>query len=77
MEIDRILKRNHVILTAFKGWNGANHTCSDIGGLQWLHSKGYDFDVHTQLVPHPEGGTEVWCYDIGLRILPGGGAEPL
>ncbi|MED5335690.1 MAG: hypothetical protein VX880_05205 [Bacteroidota bacterium] len=45
--------------------------------MQWLRSWGYDFDVHTRLVPHPDGGTEVWCYDLGVRILPGGGAQPL
>ncbi len=76
-EIDRILRRNHGILTAFHGWDETRPSCSDIGGLQWLRSRGYDFDVHTRLVPHPDGGTEVWCYDLGVRILPGGGAQPL
>jgi hypothetical protein len=76
-EIDRILRRNHGILSAFHGWDETRPSCSDIGGLQWLRSRGYDFDVHTRLVPHPDGGTEVWCYDLGVRILPGGGAQPL
>lgn len=76
-EIDRILKRNHDILKAFKAWSHPGPNCSDIGGLQWLKSKGYDFDVHTHLGLHPDGATEIWCYDAGLRIFPGGGAHPI
>ena len=76
-EIDRILKRNHIILMAFKSWSPPHQTCSDIGAMQWLKSKGYDFDVHTRLGLRSDGTTEIWCYDAGLRILPGGGAHPI
>ena len=76
-EIDRILTRNHGILRDFRGQ--ANHvsTCSDMGGFQWLRNRGFDFDVHTRMIWHSDGGTEIWCYDEGLRILPNGGTEPL
>lgn len=77
VEIDRILNRNHGILQDFRGWTDLDKTCSDIGGFHWLRSRGFDFDVHTRMVWHPDGGTEIWCYDAGLRILPDGGAEPL
>lgn len=75
-QIQRILKKNHDILRAFGGRN-QQRVFSDVGGLHWLESQGYDFDYHTHTVAHADGKTEVWCYDQGYRIDAQGRIAPL
>ena len=75
-QIQRILKKNHDILLSFAV---PEQRCafSDVGGLHWLKSQGYDFDYHTHMVAQADGRTEVWCYDKGYRIDAQGRIEPL
>ena len=75
-QIQRILKKNHDILSTFGGRH-QQRVFSDVGGLHWLKSQGYDFDYHTHTIPQADGRTEVWCYDQGYRIDAQGRIEPL
>lgn len=43
-------------------------TMSDIGALQWMREKGFDFEYHTRVTHPGDGSTEVWCYEIGYRL---------
>ena len=73
----QILRRNRDILAAFRSWKQETPTMADIGAMQWLREKGFDFDYHTQVAHRSDGGTEVWCYDVGYRLEKDGNVEPL
>lgn len=76
-DVERILKRNHDILMAFRHWREESPTMADIGSLQWLREKGFDFAYHTHVAHGRDGGTELWCYDAGYRLERDGSVEPL
>ncbi len=75
--VDRILRRNCDILKAFRSWRRDAPAMADIGSLQWLKEKGFEFDYHTSMTRGMDGGTEVWCYDVGYRVERDGTVEPL
>ncbi len=74
---ERILEKNHGILLSFKAWAKSPSAFSDVGALQWLKRRGFDFDYHTRLVRQADGRTEVWCYDTGYRIDARGRVEAI
>ena len=75
--VERILNRNRDILKAFRSWKRDAAAMSDIGPLQWLREKGFEFDYHTHMTSGTDGLTEVWCYDIGYRVAWDGTVEPI
>lgn len=76
-DVERILKRNHDILMQFRQWRTRAPTMADIGSLQWLRERGFDFSYHTHVSRQQDGGTELWCYDAGYRLDRDGSVEPL
>ena len=76
-DVDRILERNCDILKAFRDWRTASPTMADIGSLQWLSDKGFDFDFYTRVHQRGDGRTEVWCYEVGFSLERDGSVEPL
>lgn len=77
LRTERILQRNRQILLDFKEAGSTSPRISDVGQLEWLRRKGFDFEHHTRLHRSSDGGTEIWCYDIGYRIDEQGRVAPL
>ena len=74
---ERILQRNRQILLDFKHAGSTSPRMCDVGQLEWLRRKGFDFEHHTRLHRSSDGGTEIWCYDTGYRIDEQGRIAPL
>lgn len=75
--VDRILERNQHILRAFGRWRSQAPVMGDIGALEWMREKGFDFEYHTRVSRRGDGTTEVWCYEVGYRLETDGRVEPL
>lgn len=75
--VAQILERNCHILKAFGHWRQQSPVMDDIGALQWMREKGFDFDYHTRVAQFGDGSTEVWCYEVGYRLEKDGRVEPL
>lgn len=75
--VDRILERNRHILRAFGRWKSKAPVMGDIGALEWMREKGFDFEYHTRVSRKEDGTTEIWCYEVGYRLEQDGRVEPL